>query len=117
MILKTIRYFGVDCTVICDAKCGKAFGINGRPRRQISDDPDDYEILSDAEVPAAPEDPGTHEGGDAKPASPEERLNKWCVRECERSEVVKDGEDFSLPDFSKRKRNMPSLPEKNTKEG
>lgn len=60
----------------------------------------------------APADPGTYEGGDAKPTYLGERLNKWCVRECERSQIVKAGEPRAVveaPDLSRRLFNMPWL--------
>ena len=85
MILKQIIYFGHPRTLICDAKCEKAWGINGRPRHQLSKDEDDYELLADHELGEAPADPGTYEGGHAKPQQRGERMNKWCCRECERS--------------------------------
>lgn len=92
MLLKLITYFGQPCVVACDAKCVKAWGINNRPKHQHSDDSDDYTFFTDEELPdPAPRDPGTYEGGHAKPRTPEERLNKWCVRECERSELVEPG--------------------------
>ena len=102
MIAKPILYFHEKFILICDAKCSKAFGINSRPSNQLSEEEDDYEWLADDELPEAPEDPQTYEGGQAKPTHREERLNKWCARECERSKMVKCNEDFSLFDFSIR---------------
>jgi hypothetical protein len=92
--------------VACDAKCDKAWGINNRPRVQLSDDEDDYEFLADDELGAAPVDPGTYEGGHAKPDEVPEKHNKWCARECERS-VLLDGLGHGrfqpeLEDFTKR---------------
>lgn len=106
MIAKSIMFFGEPCILICDAQCSKAWGINSRPEVQLSDDPDDYEYLSDTELGDAPIDPGTYEGGDGKPRCPEERLNKWCARECERSEIVNDNESFYLRDFTNRVKNI-----------
>ena len=74
MRFKDIIYFGKSARVECDGNCKKAWGINSRP-----DKPDD-------ELGAAPEDPGTYEGGHAKPKEGEE-MNKWCIRECERSSL------------------------------
>ena len=47
---KIIQYFDQPCKVACDEKCEKAWGINNRPRVQLSDDPDDYAFLSDDEL-------------------------------------------------------------------
>lgn len=125
MIAKGILMFGHPCVLICDAQCSKAWGANNRPRVYLGDpdlkvfplqdgqqypdhetvDLDDYAFLADHELGQAPIDPGTYEGDEGKPISLSERLNKWCARECERSEVVDDGEPFELPDFSKRQYN------------
>lgn len=104
--MKSIIFFGQPTHVVCDAHCEKAWGSNNRPKVQLSADPDDYEYLADHELGIAPIDPGTSEGDHAKPRYLEERLNKWCTRECERSELVRDLEDFTLPDFSKRLKNI-----------
>lgn len=132
MIAKAVRYFGQPCILICDAKCRKAWGINNRPQIYVGDpaqevygygfkrevpqgvydqiiDENDTFYLSDDELGEAPIDPGTYEGGHAKPQTPEQRLNKWCARECERSKLIDDKdapEDFTLPDFSQRLYNM-----------
>jgi hypothetical protein len=96
MISKSIIYFGKSCILACDAKCEKAWGMNSRPR-------DDDEIeLPDSVLGIAPIDPGTYEGfGDdgGKPTCEEERLNKWCARECERSDIKDKIEDIVLPVF------------------
>lgn len=63
---------------------------------QLSADEDDYAYLADDELDDAPTDPGTYEGADAKPLSPDEFPNKWCVRECERCEISNNGE-VNLP--------------------
>lgn len=109
MIAKAIIYFGQPVTVICDSKCSKAWGINNRPQIEFDpDDPDDTAYLADNEVGYAPSDPGTYEGGQGKPRTPDERLNKWCVRECERSCFVEQGKGIvEVRDFSKRRYNMP----------
>lgn len=78
---KKIKFCGVDVILSCDGKCSKAWGMNSRPRDT------DGEYLSDDDLPDAPIDPGTYEGGDAKPASPAD-MNRWCARECERSCIV-----------------------------
>lgn len=69
----------------CDARCDKAWGINNRPKRRLSNNEDDYVWVGDDQLGTAPADPGTYEGDEPKPRTPEERLNKWCFRECERS--------------------------------
>jgi hypothetical protein len=98
--------------VVCDRKCGKAWGINNRPQIQLSADPDDVVLLADDELGEAPADPGTYEGGCGKPASPDEFPQKWCVRECERSSMSVLGEwpePMDPPDWSRRHFNMPHL--------
>lgn len=107
MIAKAITYFGQPAILICDANCKKAFGINGRARIQIGKDEDDWAYAADGEVGEAPVDPGTYEGCDGKPVRPEDRLNRWCCRECERSTMAAPGEDFSLRNFAERLCNMP----------
>lgn len=95
---KIIQYFGQPMRVNCDRNCGKAWGICERPRIQPSDDEDDYYWLADQELGVAPDDPGTYEGGHAKPMTPRAFPNKWCVRQCER--CIRD--DDELLDFTKR---------------
>src|SRR4029077_3642539 len=107
MIIKYLTFAGQAATHACDGKCNKAWGMNGRPSVQISDDKDDYAYLADDEVDEAPIDPGTYEGGHAKPRAAEgsNDINKWCVRECERawmSPPGKPGTTPELPDFSVR---------------
>lgn len=106
MISKQIIYFGQPVILTCDAMCWKAWGINNRPSVQLSDDPDDFEYLADDELGEAPTNPGTYEGQDAKPTKLAERLNKWCARECERSKKVKPNEDYNLPSFIQRLKNI-----------
>ncbi len=106
-----ITYFGQPARVNCDRNCSKAWGINNRPKVQLSADEDDYAYLSDDELGIAPIDPGTYEGGIANPLSPDEFPTKWCVRECERSNMSRPGKwNQSLPvrDFSKRMLNKGS---------
>lgn len=113
MIATPILFFGNDrVTLICDARCDKAWGINSRPRIEFDpDEPDDMAYKADDELGQAPACPGTWEGSDGKPKTDDERHNKWCARECERSCIVDPGEDFELPDFSERSYNMPWLHE------
>lgn len=128
MIAKSITYADQPVILACDAQCNKAWGRNSRPLIYVEDksqtvypnkqrdfpeeDPnniDDYFYLADSELGFAPIDPGTGEGEDFKPIRPDERLNKWCCRECERSIMVDDLDivkDFKLPDFSKRQYNI-----------
>lgn len=111
MYTRDINYAFQPCTVACDGKCSKAWGINQRPRKYLSGDPDEAETakewgrraddfvwFADDELGEAPEDPGTYEGGHAKPLGPHE-MNKWCTRECERSVLVGRGEPITLRDF------------------
>ena len=108
-IIKRITFFDTPAAVGCDGKCNKAWGANTRPKVQISDDPDDFAYMADHELGEAPEDPGTYECDDAKPTNPEDRLNRWCVRECERSAMTNpDGDMTELPDFSSRRYNIDS---------
>lgn len=108
-----IVFFGQPARVVCDRRCNKAWGINDRPRIEFDDnDPDDYAYLADDELGEAPDDPGTAEGGDDKPDSPDDFPNKWCVRACERcamSEPGKHGDPLDPPSFARRQYNMPWL--------
>jgi hypothetical protein len=107
MIQKQITFFGYQLILACDANCQKAWGINTRPKILFPPDEDDYAFLADGELGIAPMNTGTYEGGCAKPY-PENLLNKWCARECERGVMVPVGDAILLPDFSKRRYNMPS---------
>jgi len=111
-MLKTeIVFFGKTCLAVCDHRCEKAWGINGRHHFEAQvafDDEDDYANLADHELGDAPLDPGTYEGTDAKPFHPI-RHNKWCVRECERSSLIEPGCEIVLNDYSKRVYNIPNL--------
>ncbi|KVP75326.1 hypothetical protein WJ93_07880 [Burkholderia ubonensis] len=69
-------------------------------------DPDDVAYKADGELGEAPADPGTYEGGDAKPANPA-GMNRWCSRECERSSIFEFGQEVKLRDFSQRSYNQP----------
>ena len=84
---RTIIYFDRQTRVWCDGKCEKAWGINGRNYH-----PDDTMFTDEEMVGDAPANPGTYEGRDAKPtAYPDPNkhvLNKWCIRECERCEML-----------------------------
>lgn len=102
-----LTFFYEPIVVGCDANCAKAWGISQRPKVQISQDEDDYAFLADHELGTAPADPGTYEGPHGKPQQVPERHNKWCVRECERSEMVDPGQPLELHDFSQRLYNIP----------
>ena len=105
MLQKEIKWFRDQCIFACDGKCHKAWGINNRPKRQLSEDEDDYEYLSDNELGEAPENPGTYEGGQGKnPKS----LNKWCARECERSKIFDMDEQIALKNFENPVKNIQS---------
>lgn len=107
---KLVLYFAQPAKVACDERCEKAWGLNNRPKVVFSDDPDDYAFLSDDELGEAPIDPGTYEGGHAKPQGKRGIPNKWCVRECERCAMSRVGESnlpLLLPDFSERIYNQP----------
>lgn len=62
---KNIQYFGQPVTVACDGKCHKAWGWPARPRSYTFPedhpefDEDAFELLSDDELPDAPDDPGS----------------------------------------------------------
>jgi len=94
MLAKEIIFFSQPYLLICDGKCEKAWGINSRPKNMLLDDEDDenydddYEYLADDELGIAPEDPGTYEGDCGKPRCDEDKLNKWCCRESERSDML-----------------------------
>lgn len=112
ILVSNIRWFGEDAALVCDGKCEKAWGINARPRIEFdSEDPDDIAYLADGELEEAPRDPGTYEGGHGKPTNydDDERHNKWCARECERSCIVdgRDGNEVELPTFDERRYNQP----------
>lgn len=110
---KIITYCYQQVKVACDEKCEKAWGINNRPKVNLSDDPDDYYYLADDEVGIAPQDPGTYEGSHAKPVNKEGIPNKWCVRECERCNMFDVDAPVVLTDFSKRVYNGASPPNLN----
>ncbi len=89
--------------------CTKAWGRQNRPTIALDpNDGDDFAYLADHELGTAPDDPGTDEGGYGKPQTPAQVLNKWCVRECERSRMVDVlGGIATVPDFSQRRYNQP----------
>jgi len=108
VLREDIVFAGQDATVVCDEKCVKAWGINHRPKVQLDpENEDDVVWMADSELGDAPLDPGTYEGGHAKPTCEADRMNKWCVRECERSSMFRPWEEVVVKDWSKRVANIP----------
>ncbi len=112
MRVKLIRYFGEEKVLACDGKCDKAWGINGRPKRQLSEDGDDYVFIGDGEfgealAPGPGETVAIAEGCDIKPENSDGFGNKWCTRECERTAMVDLGEPIDLPDMTNPEPNIP----------
>ncbi len=107
-IIKLVRYFDQPIAVACDIKCHKAWGINSRPRVTFGTaDDNDFAYVPDDELDIAPADPGTYEGGHSKPRTPEQRMNKWCVRECERCISVDMGELATYVGLDRLRYNQP----------
>jgi hypothetical protein len=104
MITKSILAYGKRLTLACDGRCDKAWGINGRERRMLTSDPDDYVFVADGDLGTAPACTGVWEGGDGKPSAVPltdgSAMNRWCLRECERSDSFEEGEAVSAPDMS-----------------
>lgn len=108
MYKTNILIAGQPATLACDGQCKKAWGINRRPKLYLSKDFDDFCYMADRELGPAPEDPGTYEGGHPKPQDSFDGChNKWCARECERSEMVDRGQPIDLTDYSFRTCNIP----------
>ncbi len=107
MKISEINFFNQKCRLVCDEKCQKAWGINNRPTIELSDNPDDFCYLTDEELGDAPTQSPVWEGGYNKPVSDKEKHNKWCVRECERSELFSLDKVPFIRDFSKRIKNIP----------
>jgi hypothetical protein len=97
---------GSAAVLACDGNCTKAWGINGRAKVRLGSDEDDVAWLADDELGNAPADPGTYEGGHGKPDGPR-AMNKWCARECERSDLAGGLEKIKLPDWTRRILNQP----------
>ena len=103
MLTKAITYMGQPTLMGCDGQCNKAWGQHGRPctiDRQL--------YLADHELDIAPAHPGSEEGRDIKPsavplsAKEAASMNKWCVRECERSSLCSLGSQLVLPNLNVR---------------
>lgn len=106
-ILSQIVYCGQNVLVGCDGKCNKAWGTSVREKVILDpENEDDYRYLTDSELGDAPENPGTTEGASCKPLATETKHNKWCVRECERSQIENNLEDLVLYDFDKEYYNV-----------
>jgi hypothetical protein len=75
-------------------------------------DDDNFAYAPDQLCDTAPSDPGTYEGGHAKPIWDGDRLNKWCVRECERNQFAPHTNPLGpidCDDWSKFVFNMPDI--------
>lgn len=105
---KIIKFCDQMCLVACDGRCDKAWGMNHRPKMKLGSDIDDYVYIGDDDLGTAPADPGTTEGDHAKPAGPDGGMNKWCVRECERTTMVDPGELLRLEDMNNPRPNFHS---------
>lgn len=104
---QVVHVCGRAQTLSCDGRCEKAWGVSQRPSRALAEDePDDVEYLADGELGTAPEHPGTWEGGDTKPA-PGHPMNRWCLRECERSVRALPGVTPVLPGWATPVLNQP----------
>lgn len=95
MITARWTYFDHPLTAACDERCDKAWGMMDRPHVV----PDDHEspYVADDDLGDAPTVVGSWEGRHTKPATPEDRLNKWCVRACERCWWSPLGEPDATP--------------------
>jgi hypothetical protein len=100
MIKINIMYMGQPATAACDELCCKAWGSHSRPKRFLDEDGDDFKYISDDEFDIAP-CPDTVEGWESKPQSIKDRLNKWCVRECERCYMGPPNQEIVWPTFPK----------------
>jgi len=115
-LTKRVLFCGQRITLACDGRCDKAWGINGRPKRQLSANEDDYVYIGDDELGRAPPPGKTcilSEGGHLKPSarplrpSDSDRMNKWCARECERRVRVPEGEPIVLRNMAQPRPNIP----------
>lgn len=106
MHTKTIQWMGRLMVLACDGNCSKAWGITQRPKEQLGADDDDAAYLADSELGEAPHSPGTYESGCTKPLSPS-GMNKWCARECERSDMASTADKLDFHDWSQRAINQP----------
>lgn len=100
-LFRRITYLSQTAFVGCDEHCEKAWGKHQRPS-SLDPNTETKFFLADTELGRAPLDPGTEEGPDRKPTLPNDKLNRWCVRECERSSMGPSLVDLRVPDFSQR---------------
>ena len=98
-----ITFCGQQVDVACDRRCDKAWGRDIRPRKQLSENPDDYVCVSDSDLGRAPFPSNSTEGDQGKPSGTSHHgpLNKWCVRACERCVMVDAGRTITLPDLAR----------------
>ena len=68
ILVRCVQFFGEPMAIACDGRCSRAWG----------------RTWTEPKIGVAPANPGTSEGGHLKPVHPDDRLNKWCCRECER---------------------------------
>lgn len=101
MIKINIMYMGQPATAACDELCHKAWGEHSRPKRLLDESGDNFEYISDDEFEIVLY-PDTIEGGEKKPERVQGRLNRWCVRECERCYMGPPDQEIVLPDLSKK---------------
>ena len=117
LLAKPIMFCGHNLIIYCDGRCDLAWGIEKRPRKMLSKtDPDDFCYLGDEDpdigAPPPLEQCGS-EGGDLKPSaasltsSDSPRMNRWCVRACERSIGI---EEPRLRDLKHPQRNKDPAP-------
>lgn len=136
MLEKDIVYFGKPAQVACDNNCRKAWGISMRPCVYFdasgvpmgvrTDDGlgdfeprdwDNHAYIPDYLLGEAPDNPGTSEGFQYKPPWEDDtpaKINKWCVRQCERNEMESHPDDprqapLALPDFGDYRFNIPAI--------
>jgi hypothetical protein len=82
-------------------------------KRDEEVDPDNHAYIPDRLLGKAPTDPGTYEGGHGKPdwrPRTGEKMNKWCVRQCERCVMTTPGNSdgpLALPDMDTYRFNNP----------
>jgi hypothetical protein len=85
--------------ITCDGRCDKAWGMQNRPKRMLSADPDDYVYLADDD-PMIGQTPNSSElgseGDEEKPSDSALQakysylMNRWCARACERATMLTD---------------------------
>jgi hypothetical protein len=82
-------------------------------KRDEEVDPDNHAYIPDRLLGKAPTDLGTYEGGHGKPdwrPRTGEKMNKWCMRQCERCVMTTPGNSdgpLALPDMDTYRFNSP----------